>query len=102
MYLNYTATSNKSDKSYCTMCDDNRHKMETILFECKTNECNLNGKCCVRYKVTHCLERGTYKFYQLNQHAPNWKCDNVKLSDKKGLTPKVKRLVNYLYFQYES
>ncbi len=56
LFLNYTATSTKSDKSNCTICDDEKnHKMETILCECKASECNSIEKCCVRYKIVHCL-----------------------------------------------
>ena len=77
--------------------------MEVILFECKASECNFYNKCVheVRYKVIHCLETLTYSFFILNNHPIEWKCDKVKLSDEKGMTPKVKRLVEHLYYDCE-
>ena len=53
------------------------------------------------YKVIHCLETQTYSFFILNNHPSEWKCDKVKLSEQKGMTPKVKRLVEHLYYECE-
>ena len=77
--------------------------MEVILFDCKASECNFNFKCVheVRYKVIHCFETQTYSFFILNNHPSEWKCDKVKLSEQKGMTPKVKRLVEHLYYECE-
>ena len=103
MFLTFNAKSYKSDKTKCSKCCNSQHKMETILFECKASECNYNYKCVheVRYKVIHCMETQKYSFFILNKHPSDWKCDDVKLSDQKGMTPKVKRLVEHLYFDCE-
>jgi hypothetical protein len=43
MFLNVNAKSYKSDKTKCSKRLNSKHKIETILFECNSSECNLNN-----------------------------------------------------------
>ena len=54
--------------------------------------------CDVRYKITHCLNSEDYFFFKLNEHPVGLEPELRQKPTKRGLTPKVKRLVDNLMY----
>ena len=101
------AFSNKktNTQNNCTICKSKEHKMRVNYLFCSDTNCNTNNrKCACEYKVCVCLKNSHdgiivenhYHVYKLNDHVGH-KCNPVK----RGLTSKVKRVVNDLFLNYD-
>ena len=52
----------------------------------------------MRYKITHCLNSEDYLFFKLNEHPVGLESEIRQQPTKRGLTPKVKCLVDNLMY----
>ena len=72
--------------------------METISLICNSKSCNSTNLCPVRHKATRCLKSSNYKVYKLGKH--DIEPEPIK-NTPKGITPKVKQLIQSLIFDYD-
>ena len=71
--------------------------MENILLRCNGTGCYTINICPVRHKANHCLKSNVYKFCKLNKHE----IEPEAIKQHHGITPKVKKLIQSLIFDYD-
>ena len=83
----------------CTKCDHSvSHKMDSIYLICNNASCE--GKCLVEYKAYKCPKYNVYIIMKLNEHEEE--LDQRDFTTKRGITPRVKRLLENLIYEYDS
>ena len=82
----------------CTKCDHSvSHKMDSIYLICNNASCE--GKCLVEYKAYKCPKHNVYIIMKLNEHEEE--LDQRDFTTKRGITPRVKRLLENLIYEYD-
>ena len=113
--LNLNAKTTKTNKSRCTKCDCNtdNHLMETSRLVCSRKMCKKS--CNVKFKVCHCFKTDNYYFFKLNQHSfeiysslplevktPPTTSVVMQKSERRCITPKVKKLIKRLILDFDA
>ena len=95
------ATVKHNNTVNCNCCRQSNgvHKMQMLMLNCTSKNCNQTTLCNVRYKIFHFndqhKEEDVYHLYRLNNHEDDFE---IKSKKKYGIPNKIKEIVNeYLY-----
>ena len=92
------ASIQRRNKDNCTKCDHREsHKMSSIYLIFNNPECKM--KCLVEYKALKCPKKDKFIIMKLNDHEEP--IEQREFSTKRGVTPRVKELIEKLIFEYD-
>ena len=92
------ASIQRRNKDNCIKCDHREsHKMASIYLICNNAECEM--KCLVEYKALKCSKKDKFIIMKLNDHEEP--IEPREFSTKRGVTPRVKELLEKLIFEYD-
>ena len=102
---NHNFSTDKSNKVNCTICNEGSHSMKAVYSHCVDLNCNSKDEMCpVRYRTFICLKHDNpenQKIFLYKLTGATHLSGNCQKSCR-GLSEKVKEIVEDLIFNYES